>query len=88
VVSADRQGRSRRGVATLKAGSGFSLIEDYRSNGSAGELRFLAILSWDPSTQRHDGRAPEVPLQGEASPAGHHQTFSLFMSSPWFQRTP
>jgi hypothetical protein len=50
-VSASKQGRTREGTATFRAGPGFSLIEDYRSNGSAGELHFLALLWWDPKSQ-------------------------------------
>ena len=50
-VSASRKGKSRTGTASFRAGPGFSLIEDYRSNGSAGELRFLALVWWDPSAQ-------------------------------------
>lgn len=29
----------------------FSLVEDYRSSGSAGNLRFLALLWWDQRAQ-------------------------------------
>jgi hypothetical protein len=50
-VSASKQGRTREGTATFRAGPGFSLIEEYRSNGSAGDLRFLALLWWDPKSQ-------------------------------------
>src|SRR5262249_12735436 len=50
-VSASRQGKARTGTASFREGPGFSLIEDYRSNGSAGELRFLALVWWDPSAQ-------------------------------------
>jgi hypothetical protein len=52
-VSASKQGRTREGTATFRAGPGFSLIEDYRSNGSAGELHFLALLWWDPKSQAY-----------------------------------
>jgi hypothetical protein len=45
------KGRTREGTATFRAGPGFSLIEEYRSNGSAGDLRFLALLWWDPESQ-------------------------------------
>jgi hypothetical protein len=50
-VSASKQGITREGTATFRAGPGFSLIEEYRSNGSAGDLRFLAILWWDAKSQ-------------------------------------
>jgi hypothetical protein len=50
-VSASKPGRTREGTATFRAGPGFSLIEDYRSNGSAGELHFLALLWWDQKSQ-------------------------------------
>jgi hypothetical protein len=50
-VSASRQGKTRQGTASFRAGPGFSLIEDYRSDGSAGSLRFLALLWWDQTAQ-------------------------------------
>lgn len=50
-VSASRQGQMRQGTASFRAGPGFSLIEDYRSSGSAGELNFLALLWWDQKAQ-------------------------------------
>ena len=50
-VSASKQGKTREGTATFRAGPGFSLIEDYRWHGSAGELQFLALLWWDPKSQ-------------------------------------
>jgi hypothetical protein len=50
-VSESRQGRTRQGTASFRAGPGFSLIEDYKSNGSAGELNFLALLWWDESAK-------------------------------------
>ena len=50
-VDATKKGRTREGTATFRAGPGFSLLEEYRSNGSAGELRFLALLWWDPESQ-------------------------------------
>jgi hypothetical protein len=50
-VSASKRGKTREGTATFRAGPGFSLIEDYQSNGSAGELHFLALLWWDPKSQ-------------------------------------
>src|SRR3981081_1028622 len=50
-VSASRQGQTRQGTASFRAGPGFSLIEDYKSNGSAGELNFLGILWWDQPTR-------------------------------------
>ncbi len=46
-VSASREGKARQGTASFRACPGFSLIEEYKSNGSAGELRFLAVLWWD-----------------------------------------
>ena len=48
-VSASRQGKTRQGTATFRAGPGYSLIEDYRSTGSAGTLTFLGLLWWDES---------------------------------------
>lgn len=48
-VSASRRGATRDGTATFRESAGFSLVEDYRSDGSAGELRFLALLWWDRS---------------------------------------
>ena len=48
-VSASRQGKTRQGTATFRAGPGYSLIEDYRSTGSAGTLSFLGLLWWDES---------------------------------------
>ena len=52
-VSASRQGKTRRGTASFRVGPGFSLIEDYRSVGSAGNLRFLALLWWDQTAQAY-----------------------------------
>ena len=52
-VSESRPGQSRKGTARFRAGPGFSLIEDYRSNGSAGELRFLAVLWWDAESHAY-----------------------------------
>ena len=46
-ISGSRQGKMRQGKASFRAGPGPSLIEDYRSTGSAGELDFLAFLWWD-----------------------------------------
>ena len=46
-VSARHRGESRRGGAIFREGAGFSLVEEYRSNGSAGALRFLGVLWWD-----------------------------------------
>lgn len=43
--------KTRQGSASFHAGPGFSLIEDYRSNGSAGTLRFFALLWWDQTAQ-------------------------------------
>src|SRR6266496_6275039 len=50
-VSASRQDQTRQGTASFRAGPGFSLIEDYKSNGSAGELNFLGILWWDQAAR-------------------------------------
>jgi hypothetical protein len=44
-----RQGDTRQGTASFRAGPGYSLIEDYRSTGSAGSLSFLGLLWWDSS---------------------------------------
>lgn len=52
-VSASQQGKTRQGVALFHAGPGFSLIEDYKSNGSAGDLNFLALLWWDQAAQAY-----------------------------------
>jgi hypothetical protein len=49
-VSASKQGRTRQGQATFKTGPGLSLVEDYHSDGTAGELRFLGVLWWDPKS--------------------------------------
>lgn len=49
-ISQSRSVGTRQGVASLKAGPGFSLLEEYKSNGSAGELRFLGIFWWDPKS--------------------------------------
>ena len=46
---ASRQGKTRQGTATFRAGPGYSLIEDYRSTGSPGTLSFLGLLWWDES---------------------------------------
>ena len=46
-ISALQQGKARRGTASFRSGPGFSLIEDYNSDGSAGALRFLALTWWD-----------------------------------------
>jgi hypothetical protein len=50
-VSASRQGGTRQGSASFRIGPGFSLIEDYKSGGSAGSLCFLALLWWDQTAQ-------------------------------------
>jgi hypothetical protein len=50
-MSSSRHGQTRQGNATLHAGPGVSLMEDYKSNGSAGELNFFALLWWDKSAQ-------------------------------------
>jgi hypothetical protein len=46
-ISASQQGKNRRGTASFRSGPGFSMIEDYKSDGSAGPLRFLALIWWD-----------------------------------------
>ena len=48
-VSRSQEGKTREGTASYRAGPGYSLIEDYRSNGSAGMLHFFSILWWDTS---------------------------------------
>ena len=40
---------TRQGTACFRIGPGASLIEEYQSRGSAGELRFLALVWWDES---------------------------------------
>jgi len=46
------KGGTRRGTARITAGPGWlSLVEDYHSNGSAGELDLLAIIWWDSTAQ-------------------------------------
>jgi len=50
-VSASRQRGTRQGIASFRTGPGFSLIEDYKSGGSAGSLRFLALVWWDETAQ-------------------------------------
>ena len=50
-ISASQRGKARHGTASFRMGPGLSLIEDYKSSGSAGELQFLALLWWDQSAQ-------------------------------------
>jgi hypothetical protein len=50
-VSASRQGKTRQGTASFRIGPGFSLVEDYRSTGSAGDLNFSGLLWWEQKTQ-------------------------------------
>jgi len=50
-IEASRQDQTRQGTASFRAGPGYSLIEDYKSTGSAGDLSFLALLWWDPKAQ-------------------------------------
>jgi hypothetical protein len=50
-VSARHPGGVRDGTASFREGAGFSLVEDYRSKGTAGELRFLGVFWWDPSAR-------------------------------------
>lgn len=52
-VSPKDQGRTRQGTATFREGPGYSLIEDYRSTGSAGDLRFLGLFWWDQSAHTY-----------------------------------
>ena len=52
-ISPSRHGQTRQGTASFRAGPGFSLIEDYQSNGSAGKLNFLAVLWWDQSAKSY-----------------------------------
>lgn len=44
-------GKTRQGRASFRPGPGYSLIEDYRSSGSAGNLNALALVWWDQSAQ-------------------------------------
>lgn len=46
-------GKSRHGIASFRAGPGISLIEDYNSSGSAGDLHALALLWSDPSLRAY-----------------------------------
>ena len=48
-ISSSHQGKTRQGTASFRSGPGFSLIEEYKSDGSAGPLRFLALIWWDQS---------------------------------------
>jgi len=50
-VSASRHGKTRQGTASFRTGPGLSMMEDYRSSGSAGNLRFLALLWWDQTSK-------------------------------------
>jgi hypothetical protein len=52
-ASATKQGRTRQGLCTIKAEPGFSLLENCKTNGSAGELQFLAVLWWDPKADAY-----------------------------------
>jgi hypothetical protein len=52
-VSATKQGRTRQGSCDIKAGPGVSMLEDCRTNGSAGELQFLAVLWWDANADAY-----------------------------------
>jgi len=46
------KGGIRRGTARITPGPGrLSLVEDYHSNGSAGQLDLLAIIWWDNAAQ-------------------------------------
>lgn len=48
-VGKSQQGKTRQGTASFRVGPGYSLIEDYRSTGSAGSLSSLGLLWWDQS---------------------------------------
>lgn len=50
-ISTERQGKAREGTARFHPGPGPSLIEEYRSNGAAGNLRFMALFWWDQAGQ-------------------------------------
>jgi hypothetical protein len=52
-VSARHRGEGRRGTATFREGAGPALVEVYRSDGSAGPLRFLGVLWWDAAAARY-----------------------------------
>jgi hypothetical protein len=52
-ISAELQGKARQGTACFRTGPGASLIEDYHSTGSAGNLNGLSLLWWDQSTQSY-----------------------------------
>jgi hypothetical protein len=41
-ASESKRGKTREEAATFRAGPGFSLIEDYQSNGCGGELYKVA----------------------------------------------
>ena len=57
------KGGTRRGTARITPGPGrLSLIEDYHSNGSAGQLDLLAIIWWDNKAQIY---RPLVCANGE-----------------------
>ena len=46
-----KQGSTREGMCSIQAGPGVSLVENCRTNGSAGELQFVAVLWWDPKAE-------------------------------------
>lgn len=50
-IDSTKRGMAREGTASFRLGAGASLVEDYHSNGSAGNLQFLALLWWDRSTR-------------------------------------
>jgi len=52
-VSRDLHGKTREGTASFRSAPGSSLIEDYRSAGSAGKLAFLAVIWWDARAQAY-----------------------------------
>jgi|HubBroStandDraft_2_1064218.scaffolds.fasta_scaffold14425_4 hypothetical protein len=52
-VSSTLQGKNRQGTASFRLGPGVSLIEDYKSNGSAGDLNSVALFWWDESARAY-----------------------------------
>jgi hypothetical protein len=74
-ISTSRQGKTRKGTASFRTGAGFSLIEDYNSDGSAGPLSFLALIWWDRQEQIYrfltcansDGCAPRGTSRWEGN---------------------
>jgi hypothetical protein len=50
-ISSERQGKTRQGTASFRMAPGPLLIEEYRSNGSAGSLNALSFLWWDEAAR-------------------------------------